>query len=263
MPLRTTIASASIVLSTVLSSLSAYGGAACENDAVPKRLWGICQTPLFKAYVACIERSIPQWGPKGNMLRKYNFSTEGSVSAVLRECRPIAVKFGIKYGNDLADILQSVANQRTSAQYGNAPLAAPPATTAPPALADNPDQPEKAIIDLLKRGKTGPQGKKICTLQIDGTNVSCDIAWYIEFKEGGYSIQFNKGTEDKSVIAFFGTLTDPDTITISAVQVRIGDRSSSMDEYKATGQCLLGATVAQCQAHLSDGRLFLGVVTPE
>jgi hypothetical protein len=65
------------------------------------------------------------------------------------------------------------------------------------------------------------------------------------------------------VIAFFGTLADPETIAISAVQVRIGDKSSSMDDYKATGQCLLGVTVAQCQAHLSDGRLFVGVVAPE
>jgi hypothetical protein len=264
----TIMAAASIALSlpTILSPLSAHAEPACESEAMPKGLWGICETPLFKAYVACIERNIPVWGPEGKM-KSAHLPPRSSVLAVLAECEDIAKKFGKKYGNGLADILKSVANNRISTQYGIAPLAASPSTTitpnaAPPASADNPDRPEKVIFDLLKPGKTGPQVKKICALQLDGANVSCDIAWYIEFKDGGYSIQFNKGTEAKPVVAFFGTLANPDTITLDAVQVRIGDRSSSMDEYKATGQCLLGATVAQCQAHLSDGRLFVGSITP-
>ncbi len=266
MRLRTTLASAAIALSPVLIPLSAHAGAACESDAMPKRLWGICQTPLFTAYVACVEKAIPRWDPKGNVRRKYNLSPESSVLAVLMECQPIAVKFGNKYGNDLADILESVANQRISTQYGTAPLAESPSTTttpnaAPPASGDNSDRPEKVIIDLLKSGKTDPQVNKICALQIDGTNVSCHVAWYIEFKDGGYSIQFNKGTEDNPVVAFFGTLADPDTITLRAVRARIGDKSSSMHEYEATGKCFLAATVAQCQAHLSDGRLFVGSIT--
>jgi len=82
------------------------------------------------------------------------------------------------------------------------PIAASPPTTATPTAAtDHSDRPEKIIIDLLKPGETGPQVKKTCTLQVDGTNVSCDLIWYIEFKDGGYSVQFNKGTGDKPVIA--------------------------------------------------------------
>jgi len=44
------------------------------------------------------------------------------VLAVLMQCEPIAIKFGKKYGNDLANVLQSVANQRVSEQYGTEPL---------------------------------------------------------------------------------------------------------------------------------------------
>ena len=42
--------------------------------------------------------------------------------AVLVQCEPIAKKFGKKYGNDLANILQEVANQRVSEQFGTDPL---------------------------------------------------------------------------------------------------------------------------------------------
>jgi len=117
------LAFATIAFSMVLNSLSADAGAACQADGTPKRFLGICQTPLFKAYVACVEGSIPRWDPKGSVLRKDNLSPESSVLAVLKECQPIAVKFGNKYGDDLADILQSVANLRVSTQYGTAPLA--------------------------------------------------------------------------------------------------------------------------------------------
>ena len=119
----TTIAFAAIALSTALYSSRADAGAACQADGIPKRFLGICQTPLFKAYVACVEGSIPRWDPKENVLRKDNLSPKSSVLAVLKECHPIAVKFGNKYGDDLADVLQSVANLRISSQYRTAPLA--------------------------------------------------------------------------------------------------------------------------------------------
>jgi hypothetical protein len=39
------------------------------------------------------------------------------------QCEPIAKKkFGKKYGNDLANVLQEVANQRVSEQFGTDPL---------------------------------------------------------------------------------------------------------------------------------------------
>jgi hypothetical protein len=78
--------------------------------------------PLFKQYTACIDRAIPNWDPKGSVLSKTNFPPENAVLAVLVSCEPIAVKFGKKYGNDLANILQSVANQRVSEQYETEPL---------------------------------------------------------------------------------------------------------------------------------------------
>lgn len=119
----TAIVLATIALWMVLYCSSADAGAACQADGIPKRFLGICQSPLFKAYVACVEGSIPRWDPKGRVLRKENLSPESSVLAVLKECQPIAAKFGNKYGDDLADILQSVANLRVSTQYGTAPLA--------------------------------------------------------------------------------------------------------------------------------------------
>jgi hypothetical protein len=98
---------------------------ACEGDDVLDRLQGICRTPEFKAYANCIERTIPVWDPKGPVLSKRKFPPENSVLAVLMECEPIAKKFGKKYGNDLANVLQSVANQRVSTRYGTAPLREP------------------------------------------------------------------------------------------------------------------------------------------
>ena len=235
-----------------------------------KGCWGFARTPLFKAYVACIEKSIPLYDPKGNLLGKETFSPESLVLAVILECEPFAKKFGKKYGNDLAYALQHVANQRVSKSYGIAPLNEPEkyrleydeyVEAAAPSVSNNdPERPAKHIFDLLKPGKTGPQVNKTCILQIDGTNVSCDLVWYIEFKDGGYSVQFNKGTGDKPVVSFFGVLADPDTITVGVVQVRIGDRSFSTDEYKATGQCIVGKMIAQCQARLSDGRLLVGSI---
>ena len=37
---------------------------------------------------------------------------------MLLQCEPIVVKFGNKYGNNLANTLQSVAEQKVSEQYG-------------------------------------------------------------------------------------------------------------------------------------------------
>ena len=128
----------------------------------------------------------------------------------------------------------------------------------------DPTRPGK-IVDLLKSGETGPRVNKRCALQIDGINVLCDLVWYIEFKGDGYSVQFNKGTGEKPVVSFFGMLADPDTITIDAVQLRLGDGSVAMNEYKATGQCLVGKVIVNCQARLSDGsdgRLLVGTIVP-
>jgi hypothetical protein len=99
---------------------------ACQNDALPNRIVGICQTPLFKAYFSCVEHTMPAWDPKGNVLRKNKDIPKANLAfAVLMECEWVAKQFGEAYGNDLANILQSVANQKVSKQYGTAPLPEP------------------------------------------------------------------------------------------------------------------------------------------
>jgi hypothetical protein len=60
----------------------------------------------------------PQWDPKGPVLSKMNFDPAKAVGIVLLQCEPIVVKFGKKYGNNLANTLQSVAEQKVSEQYG-------------------------------------------------------------------------------------------------------------------------------------------------
>ena len=113
-----------LLAAAVIMTASISSGSACEGD-MPGKLAGICKAPLFKQYTSCIDRTIPNWDPKGPVLSKINFPPENSVLAVLLECEPIAKKFGKKYGNDLANILQSVANQRVSEQYGTEPLQQP------------------------------------------------------------------------------------------------------------------------------------------
>ena len=92
---------------------------ACEGEG---KLANICNAPLFKQYTSCIDKAIPQWDPKGPVLSQIKVPPASSVLAVLTQCEPIAIKFGKKYGNDLANALQSVANQRVSEQYGTEPL---------------------------------------------------------------------------------------------------------------------------------------------
>jgi hypothetical protein len=92
---------------------------ACEGEG---RLASICKAPLFKQYTSCIDNAIPQWDPKGPVLSKMNVPPASSVLAVLVQCESIAKKFGKKYGNDLANVLQEVANQRVSEQFGTDPL---------------------------------------------------------------------------------------------------------------------------------------------
>jgi hypothetical protein len=98
------------------SSASAH---ACAGEG---RLASICKAPLFKQYTSCIDDAIPQWDPKGPVLSKMNVPPASSVLAVLVQCESIAKKFGKKYGNDLANVLQEVANKRVSEQFGTDPL---------------------------------------------------------------------------------------------------------------------------------------------
>ena len=120
---------------------------------------------------------------------------------------------------------------------------------------------EPQIVDLLK-APGNASAKRTCTIKIDTQDHFCTAAWFILYKEGVHAVQFNRGTEDNSVIAFIGTAVDADTISINRVTVRIGN-SSSTEEDKTVGQCVLGRTVAACQARMSNGRMLIGNIVSD
>jgi hypothetical protein len=103
-----------VLIAATLTIAASATALACEGD--------ICKAPLFKQYTSCIDKAIPQWDPKDPVLSKMNVPPANSVLAVLLQCEPIVKKFGKKYGNDLANALQQVANERVSEQYGTEPL---------------------------------------------------------------------------------------------------------------------------------------------
>src|ERR1700738_2548215 len=57
------------------------------------------------------------------------------------------------------------------------------------------------VIDLLVPRADNPQIKRACMLQIDGSNVPCDTVWYISFKDGAQSIQFNRGSGQNPIFS--------------------------------------------------------------
>ena len=113
-----------------LSIVTAHAQSLCEDENLPERARGLCRTPLFKSYVACVEKNIPVWDPKGPVLSKNNFPVANSVLAVLVECEPIARRFGKKYGNGFANAIQSTANRIVSKRYGTDPMAEPSGDTS-------------------------------------------------------------------------------------------------------------------------------------
>jgi hypothetical protein len=108
------------------------------------------------------------------------------------------------------------------------------------------------IFDLLK------QGQRECSLRIDKNNVPCNVVWFVVFKDGSNSIQFNKETGDNSVVTLFGVVNG-EILSISTVQTRIGNSSSAVDEEEATGQCVLTKATMKCQAR-TKGHLLVGNV---
>ena len=116
--------------------------------------------------------------------------------------------------------------------------------TSTAAIAQYPDPEVKSMRDMLKpnaecRGQQTTackaQARRACRLEIDGTNVPCELVWYIEFKDGSHAVQFNKGTGNKPMISFSGTEGDVDTIKVDTVMLRGGDHSVATDESEATG----------------------------
>jgi hypothetical protein len=267
---------------------AAHAEAGCDSKDLPRKVLGFCQTPLFKSYVGCIERTIPVWDPNGPKLRnERDLQPQTAVLAVLIECEPIARDFGGRYGNDLANILQSVANRRVSRQYGTPPLTEPTGDSSTFLMygehvdsaharrgdvADlrgggfrrvaqlqsgaEPSPDEDSVTDLLS-APANSATKRLCMLQLEGINVPCDLVWYITFKDGGSAIQFNKGTGQNPVVSFFGNEQNDNIIAVDTVVFKNGVQS---DELRATGQCALGKDAMGCQARMDDGRLVIGTI---
>jgi hypothetical protein len=118
------------------------------------------------------------------------------------------------------------------------------------------------VIDLLVPKPDNPQLKRECMLQIDGSNVLCDTVWYIGFKDGAQSIQFNKATGHNSIASFFGKHRDIDIISIDGIALKIGQQSQ---EAKASGECIVSKSknAMGCQARIDDGRLVVGTIFVE
>jgi hypothetical protein len=115
------------------------------------------------------------------------------------------------------------------------------------------------VIDLLVPRPDNPQIKRACMLQIDGSNVPCDTVWYISFKDGAQSIQFNKGSGQTPIFSFFGKHRDVDIISIDGIAIKVGEQSA---QAKASGECILSKTknAMGCQARIDDGRLVVGTI---
>ena len=115
------------------------------------------------------------------------------------------------------------------------------------------------VIDLLVPKPDNPQLKRACMLQIDGSNVPCDTVWYVGFKDGEQSIQFNRGSGHNPIASFFGKHRDIDIISIDGIALKVGGQS---EEVRASGECIVSKSKdgMGCQARIDDGRLVIGTI---
>jgi hypothetical protein len=115
------------------------------------------------------------------------------------------------------------------------------------------------VIDLLASRPDNPSIKRACMLQVDGSNVPCDTVWYIGFKDGAQSIQFNKGTGHNPIVSFFGKHRDVDIISVDGIALKVSQQSQ---EARATGACIVSKSknAMGCQARIDDGRLVIGTI---
>jgi hypothetical protein len=115
------------------------------------------------------------------------------------------------------------------------------------------------VIDLLGTNPGNPLLKRACMLQIEGSNVPCDTVWYVGFKDGAQSIQFNRGSGHNPIVSFFGKHRDVDIISIDGIALKVGEQSA---QAKASGECIMSKTknAMGCQARIDDGRLVVGTI---
>ena len=127
------------------------------------------------------------------------------------------------------------------------------------AAAEFPSSEIGQVIDLLVPGPDNPQLKRACMLQFDGNNVPCETVWYVGFKDGAQSIQFNMGSGHNPTVSFFGKHRDLDIMVIDGVALKIGQQPA---QAKASGECIVSKTknAVGCQARIDDGRLVIGTI---
>jgi hypothetical protein len=115
------------------------------------------------------------------------------------------------------------------------------------------------VIDLLGINPGNPLLKRACMLQIEGSNVPCDTVWYVSFKDGAQSIQFNRGSGHDPIVSFFGKHRDVDIISIHGLVLKIGEQS---EEVNGGGECIVSKSknAVGCQARIDDGRLVIGTI---
>jgi hypothetical protein len=115
------------------------------------------------------------------------------------------------------------------------------------------------VIDLLGTNPGNPLLKRACMLQIEGSNVPCDTVWYVGFKDGAQSIQFNRGSGHNPIVSFFGKHRDVDIISIHGLVLKIGEQS---EEVNGGGECIVSKSknAVGCQARIDDGRLVIGTI---
>jgi hypothetical protein len=115
------------------------------------------------------------------------------------------------------------------------------------------------VIDLLGTNPGNPLLKRACMLQIDGSNVPCDTVWYVGFKDGAQSIQFNRGSGHNPIVSFFGKHRDVDIISIHGLVLKVGEQS---EEVNGGGECIVSKSknAVGCQARIDDGRLVIGTI---
>jgi hypothetical protein len=115
------------------------------------------------------------------------------------------------------------------------------------------------VIDLLGTNPGNPLLKRACMLQIEGSNVPCDTVWYVGFKDGAQSIQFNRGSGHNPIVSFFGKHRDVDIISIHGLVLKVGEQS---EEVNGDGECIVSKSknAVGCQARIDDGRLVIGTI---
>jgi hypothetical protein len=115
------------------------------------------------------------------------------------------------------------------------------------------------VIDLLGTNPGNPLLKRACMLQIEGSNVPCDTVWYVGFKDGAQSIQFNRGSGHNPIVSFCGKHRDVDIISIHGLVLKVGEQS---EEVNGDGECIVSKSknAVGCQARIDDGRLVIGTI---